>query len=166
MINKKLGVILVLVSVLLTVIFYALVSNTYSEADRLGCFGDPACGKIDTSINIVHFAFGIIGFVLALGVYLIFFYSGEEAILRRLEEEKNRKLEEDSFAIISKALDDNEKNILSAIKEQSGISQNTLVLRTGLSKSKVSEVLKGFEKKKLIRREKRGKINYVFLCDF
>jgi len=165
-INKKLGVILILVSVLLAGIFYVLVDTNYSKAEQLGCYGDPACGQIDASINIIHFAFGIIGFVLALGVYLIFFYSGEEAILRRLEEEKNKQLANDSFSIMSKALDENEKNILNAVREQEGISQNTLVLRTGLSKSKVSEVLTSFEKKNLVRREKRGKINYVFLCEF
>ncbi len=163
LINKKIGVILIFVSFLLVGIFYSLVSTTYNKAEQLGCFGDPVCGEIDMSINIIHFAFGIIGFVLALGVYLIFFYSGEEAILRRLEEEKNKRIEEDTFAILSKAMDEYEKKIFEAIREQDGISQNTLVLRTGFSKSKVSEVLKDFEKKNLVRREKSGKINHVFL---
>ena len=60
-------------------------------------------------------------------------------------------------------LDENEKKILKAIHEQYGIEQNTLVLRTDLSKSKVSLVLSDFEKKNLIKRVKKGKTYQIFL---
>lgn len=165
MIGKRLGVLFIVLGVLVAVLLYVFTSTLYVEAEQLGCFGDPQCVSIDTSINTMHFAFGIVGFILALGFYFIFFYSGEKAILERLENEKNLKLGDDKFSILLRALDDNQKRILSLVREQDGLSQSTLVLRSGLSKAKVSEVLSDFEKKKLVKREKKGKVNYIFFLE-
>ena len=165
MINRRLGLVFISLAVLVGVVLFFFISTLHAEGEQLGCFGDAVCGKIDTSLNVMHFAFGIVGFILALGVYLLFFYSGEQAILKRLEDEKERKLSDDTHSIMMRAMDKHEKNIFSAIKEQNGISQSTLVLRSGLSKAKVSEVLSGFEKKNLVRKEKKGKVNHIFLVD-
>lgn len=51
------------------------------------------------------------------------------------------------------------------MRGQEGIEQNTLCLRTGLSKSKVSLVLGAFEKKNIIRREVKGKTYSIFLTE-
>jgi uncharacterized membrane protein len=62
-------------------------------------------------------------------------------------------------------LDENEQKVLKVVKEQQGISQASLVLRTGLSKSKVSEILTSFEKKNLIRRKTNGRTRSVYLIE-
>ena len=69
------------------------------------------------------------------------------------------------FELILKAMDENEKNMLKAIKEQEGITQSTLRYRADLSKAKVSQILTGFEKKNLVRRTAKGKTYSVHLIE-
>ena len=95
----------------------------------------------------------------------MFFSTSEEAILRRLEEEKNMKLQEDKFELVLKGMDENEKKVLKAIREQNGITQSTLKFRADLSKAKISQVLTDFERKNLIRREEKGKTYELFLSE-
>ena len=60
-------------------------------------------------------------------------------------------------------LDEDEKKVLTAVKEQDGISQSTLKYRVDLSKTKLSMVLSQLEKKGLVAKVKKGKINNIFL---
>ena len=60
-------------------------------------------------------------------------------------------------------LDEDEKKVMQAVKEQDGISQSTLRYRTDLSKTKLSMVLKELEEKNLIAKVKKGKINNIFM---
>jgi uncharacterized membrane protein len=62
-----------------------------------------------------------------------------------------------------KALDPFEQKVIEAIREQNGITQNTLRLRTNMSKSKLSIVLKELERRELIKRVGKGKTLSVFL---
>ena len=71
--------------------------------------------------------------------------------------------EDERFEIILKALDDYEKKVLKAVREQDGITQNTLRLRTDMSKAKLSYVLQELEKRNLIKRSPKGKTLEVFL---
>lgn len=161
--NKRLGIILVIFAIVLFVLILQFNSALNKESRKTGCFPTEECTKIESSLSIIHVFLGIITFLFALGFYIIVFYKGEEAIIKRLEEEKEAKLKESKFEIMLRMLDDNEKKIFKAIKEQPGIEQNTLTIRTNLSKSKVSEVLKNFESKNLIKRKKKGKTFSIFL---
>ncbi len=60
-------------------------------------------------------------------------------------------------------LNEDEKKILSAVKDQDGITQHTLGLRTDLHKSKLSIIVGILERKGLIKKEKKGKTNKIFL---
>ena len=71
--------------------------------------------------------------------------------------------EEEKFNILLKGLNHDEKKILNAVKEQDGITQQTLRLRTDIHKSKLSIVLDGLEKKGLVTRKEKGKTKQVFL---
>ncbi|MFT4261495.1 MAG: helix-turn-helix transcriptional regulator [Candidatus Woesearchaeota archaeon] len=162
MINKKLGVVFIILALVISVILYMMSGALRAEAEILGCYENIGCANIESSLTMTHFAFGIIGFLLSLGVYLLFFYTGEKQILEALKEQKERELKEQKFDIILSVLDPFESKILKDVKEQDGIGQRTLVIRTGFSKSKVSEVLKSLETKKLIKRVKKGKTNQVY----
>ncbi len=166
MINRKLGFLLLGIGLVFLTLLVVIANNFYDRAEQLGCFPDTeACIAVDSSLTVTHIGFGVIGFILALGTYLLFFYSGEQAIISRLEEEKVRALKADKISLIMRAMDDSEQRVFRMVAEQDGISQSTLVLRSGLSKAKVSEILSNFEAKKLLKRVKKGKINFVYCLE-
>ena len=71
----------------------------------------------------------------------------------------------DKFSLLLRPLDESERKVLVAIKEQEGITQSTLRYRADLSKAKVSQILTDFEKKQLIERKEKGKTYSVFLTE-
>src|SRR3989344_3448816 len=91
--NKKIGVSLLVLSVILLIIFVVIIRVLNQEIEALGCFERPGCQTIETSLTIVHFAFGVFGFLFALSFYLFFFSKGDEAIVQRLENDSLRNLE-------------------------------------------------------------------------
>ena len=161
--NKKIGITLIIVGIILLIIFLIVIRSLNQEIQALGCYQDPGCKKVETSLSIVHFAFGGFGFLFALGFYLLFFSRGEEAIVKRLEEDTQKKLQEDAFSILSKGLDSFEKKALDIIRQEEGITQSTLRLRVDMSKAKLSQVLTNLEKKGLIRREQQKKTLALYL---
>ncbi len=161
--NKKLGGVLFVLAIMLLVIFLFVIRSLNQEIESLGCYPNVGCQKIETSLTIVHFAFGAFGFLFALGFYLLFFTKGEEAIVRRLEEDTKKKLGTEKLSILLKGLDEFEKKAFLAVREQDGITQNTLRLRVDMSKAKLSQVLSELEKKDLIRREPQGKTLKVYV---
>ena len=163
--NKKVGWILLVFSVILLVIFIFIIRSLNTQAQELGCFQDGGCLKIESSLSIVHFAFGIFGFMFALAAYLLFFSKGEEAIVRRLEKDTDKRLQENKFDIFLRGLDEYEKKVVQAVREQPGITQNTLRLRTGLSKAKLSLVVTDLEKRNILRRVEKGRTFEVHLAE-
>ncbi|MBS3119907.1 MarR family transcriptional regulator [Candidatus Woesearchaeota archaeon] len=107
---------------------------------------------------------------ILFGIYLGFVDRTQDRLVRTsrelakaIENQTINKKEEHDFELLLKGLDADEQKVLKAVKGQDGISQSTLVLRTDLSKSKVSMVLAGFEKKGLVKKVQEGKINRVYL---
>ncbi len=161
--KRKLGVVLIVLSFvfLLFLIYFNL--DFSKKSTTLGCNVNEECAKVQDLLNVTNVGFGFFGFMLALGFYIIFFSKSEELVLKRLEDHKKNRTEDDKFSIILKALDDYEKRVLKAVKEQDGITQNTLRLRTDMSKAKLSYVLQELEKRNLVKRIKKGKTLEVWL---
>ena len=84
-------------------------------------------------------------------------------LISLLTDANKKELKEDKFELLLSALDEDEKKVIKAIKEQDGITQATLRIRTDLSKTKLSFILADLEKKDLIRKVVQGKTNQVFL---
>ncbi len=161
--NKKLGILLIILAFLVGGLLLFYNSQLTEKSQEAGCFTNPDCLPIERNLSITHFAVGIFSFILALGFYLLFFNKTEKIILDKLNEEKNNKIKEEKFDIILSALDNYEKQVMKAVKEQDGITQNTLMLRTNMSKAKLSYVLQELEKRNLIKRLPEGKTLKVFL---
>lgn len=160
--NKKLAIIFIVFSVVFLgflIMFNSSLSSDYNDS----CVMDSDCQIIQQKISFAHVGFGIFGFMLGLGFYILLFNKSEERILKRLEEEKDKKISYEKFDIILKALDDYEVKVLKAVKEQDGITQNTLRLRTNISKAKLSYVLQELEKRNLIKRIQKGKTLSIWL---
>ncbi|MBI3036123.1 MarR family transcriptional regulator [Candidatus Woesearchaeota archaeon] len=162
--NKKLGFVILSFSIVASVLAFGFMGFLGKQTTALQCYPTNECQRVQSLTSLSHIAVGLISFIGALGFYLLFFSTSEEAILKRLEEEKNMRVEQDKFELIIKAMDDNERKVLKAIKEQEGITQSTLKFRTDLSKAKVSQILTDFEKKRLVKREAKGKTYAVYLA--
>jgi len=163
--NKKLGFIILSFSIIASILSFGFMGVLGKQTTSLQCYPTSECQRVESLLGLSHVAVGLISFIAALGIYLLFFSTSEEAILRRLEEEKDNKIEQSKFELVLKAMDDNEKKVLKAIREQEGVTQSTLKYRTDLSKAKVSQILTSFEKKHLIKREARGKTYAVYLTE-
>ena len=161
--NKKLGGLLIVISVLLGIFVYNLIFNLNKTNTQLNCAPSTECINLVSYLNYSHIAVGLIFSILSLGVYLLLFSRSEEAIIKRLENDKKAKIRGDRFNLLLSAFDENEQNVLKAVKEQNGITQNTLRYRTNLSKSKISQILKDLELKNIIKREAKGKTYSVYL---
>jgi hypothetical protein len=173
--NKKLGIILIVFSLLMLILLGIIRTNVISayqaEIDSYllageACPSDPELcpheqrSRSQTPIYITGvFLFGI----MALGVYLIFFEKSQKEIVSALGKQKEMKIEEEKFEILLKGMDADERKVIKAVKEQDGITQQTLRLRTDMHKSKLSIVLDGLEKKNLIKRTVKGKTKQVYL---
>jgi len=161
--NKKLGVLMIIISLVFGIFITYFNVNLSDKSDNLGCTPNQECKSVENFLTLTNIAFGFFGFMLALGFYLLFFNKTEQAILKRLEDEKNAKIEEEKFSYIMKALDEYEKRVLILVREQEGITQNTLRLRANLSKAKLSYVLQELEKRNLVKRIPKGKTLEVHL---
>ena len=153
--KQKLGVLLIIFSIIFLGFIFYFNDNLYSRADDLGCNVNEECAQIEKSISITNIGFGFFGFMFGLGFFILLF-DKDDKLAKRINEDER-------FEIILKALDDYEKKVLKAVREQDGITQNTLRLRTDMSKAKLSYVLQELEKRNLIKRSPKGKTLEVFL---
>ena len=165
--NKKLGIILIIVCALLGVLVFTFQNalNIQAEATcqceemQLGGFcPHEKQTNWQTYVGII-----LISAITALGVYLIFFEKSQKEIISTLKKQKKIQTEEEKFDILLKGLNKDEQKVIKAVKEQDGITQATLRLRTDLHKSKLSIILDGLEKKGLTTRKTKGKTKQVFL---
>jgi ribosomal protein S25 len=161
--NKKLGVILVLIALVVGSVLFYYNSQLIEQSQEMGCFANVDCLPLEKGLSVSHFAIGIFSFILALGAYLLFFNKTEEAILKKLEDEKNQKIEDMKFGILLRALDSFERKVVSVVRDQPGITQSTLRLKTDMSKAKLSYVLQDLEKKGIVKRVSKGKSLSVYL---
>ncbi len=166
--NKKLGIIMVVFCIFIAVIFFSF-KNQLKDMNESSCTCEEmqdggVCSAEQNNYGTIDFvALGIIFSMLALGFYLIFFEKSQKEIIQTLENHKKIQTEDEKFDIMTKAMDEYEKKVLKAIREQDGVTQSTLRYRTDLSKSKLSSILSDFESKGLIKRVPKGKTMEIYL---
>ena len=161
--HKKIGVIILILSVLSAVWIYSFVGNVENQALQKSCYQTAEGSNLGATVNYSHIGIGIIFSLISLGLYLLFFYSSEQALYKKIESEMKNLQKEDKLKIIEMLLSDNERKVLHAIREREGISQYLLRVRTDLSKATISQILATFEKRGLIKREPDGKTYAVYL---
>ena len=165
--NKIIGTILLVVCLVLGFLIFTF-NNTLNAQAEASCDcvemqESGVCPMENQTPWQIYLGIILISGIAALGIYLIFFEKSQKEIAKILEKQKHIQLKEEKFDILLMGLNDDEKKILKAVKEQDGITQQTLRLRTDLHKSKLSIVLDGLEKKELIARKEKGKTKQVFL---
>ncbi len=156
--NKKLGLILIIIGILLATSLYLIkIREDFMiqkvVVDQGSCFlDDGTCLHKDRDLTFYYIGWFVSSILVALGIYLILFDKSQKEIVKTLEKQKHIQIEEEKFNILLKGLSKDEQTVISAIKQQDGITQTTLRLRTDLHKSKLSIVLNELEKKDLIAR--------------
>lgn len=165
--NKKLGILLIIICIAFGFIVYAF-NSALADTHQASCecedmVEDGFCPMEPRTSWQVYLGTIIITALAALGIYLIFFEKSQKEILSTLERQKQITKKEEKFEILLKGLSDDEQKVIKAVKEQDGITQQTLRLRTDLHKSKLSIILNGLEKKGLVKKIPKGKTNQIFL---
>ncbi|MBI1972405.1 hypothetical protein HYS50_00175 [Candidatus Woesearchaeota archaeon] len=161
--NKQLGILIIAITVVLGSILVTYIQNTKTTSESTGCYQNKECVTLATTLNVSHLGIGLLFALLSLGVYLIFFTRGEQALYTYLEREKKHLQQDQKLKIVHMLLDENERKVFDAILNQEGISQQALRYRTDLSKAAISEIVTSFEKKDLIKRVPQGKTYTIFL---
>lgn len=157
--NKKLGILLIVIGLLVGGMFLYYNNTLLGQSEEQGCYEESSCMTIERGLTVSHIGIGIFAFIISLGFFQLFFNKTEENIMKRLEEEK----EKEKFDFALKFLDSFEAKILRIVKGQDGITQNTLRLKTDMSKAKLSYVLQDLEKRGLIKRVEKGRTLSIFL---
>ncbi|MEK6926235.1 MAG: MarR family transcriptional regulator [Nanoarchaeota archaeon] len=157
--NKKLGIILIIIGLIVGALILYYINVLSSRAEVLGCFNNPDCLPIERGLSVSHIGIGVFAFIIALGFYLIFFNKTEDRLIKRFGEEKDN----DKFEFAMKFLDPFEAKVLRKIREENGVTQSTLRLKLDMSKAKLSYVLQDLEKRGLIKRVEKGKTLAIYL---
>ncbi len=159
--NKKLGLIVIGISILFGVLTYGL-GTQLNELREDSCACTDSCREHQPPY-LIYGSIAVIFSSLSLGVYLLFFERSHQTLVNRLREDSAVKSREEKFNLILMGLNADEQRVLTAIKEQDGITQHTLGIRTSLHKSKLSIIVGILEGKGLVKKEKKGKTNQLFL---
>ena len=169
MINKKtLGISLLIISLIFLsslIIFYIQINRVIDELTKVNggnCFINGVCTEKQSLFPVFLGLFAIL-INLLISSYLIFINKSEIKINEYIENDKEIKENEKKFEFLLKGLDEYEKKVIRAVKEQDGISQSTLRIRTDMSKAKLSMVLSNLEKKNLIKKIADGKFNKIYI---
>ncbi len=167
--NKKLGIIILIIGILVAGTILVIKINEDLIINKIieeqgSCFlSDGTCLHSDRNYTLYIVGWIFSALILALGGYLVFFEKSQKEIISTLKKQKHIQIEEEKFDILLKGLTKDEQKVIKAVKEQDGITQQTLRLRTDLHKSKLSIILDGLEKKELVARKEKGKTKQVFL---
>lgn len=173
--RKILGTIVIGISIifLVSLVIFKIQIDTLTDQLMIEtggtCIKDNKCLHEQSDFPM-YIGIAIIFVTLALGIYLIAFEKSREYIesmqrelVSSLKENKKKQDKNERFEFLLKALNDEEKKIMKAVKEQDGIEQSTLRIRTDLSKTKLSVILTELEKKNLVKKVAEGKKNKIYL---
>lgn len=161
--KRKIGVTIIVVSLLLGIVLLNLIWHGRQTADDEGCFQNAECNALAYTLNTSHLGIGFLFALLSLGIYLIIFGRAEESLLQQLHEQKQHLNREEKLKIVTMLLSENEKRVFDTLLKEEGITQNTLCIKTNLSKGALSQILTDFERKDIIVRQPKGKTYAVYL---
>ncbi len=173
--NAKIGIGILILSILF-LLFFVSYKIKYNELVELqmdlsggSCIKEGQCIH-DKDDLLSYLGIGLVAVTFSLGTYLLFFgrqqkimEEKQEKIIQRLEVKNLEQEKDEKFSFLLKGLTEDEKKILSSIREQDGLLQSTLRIRTSMSKTKLSFVLKDLQEKGLIAKVPEGKKNKVYL---
>jgi uncharacterized membrane protein len=170
--QKQIGTILIIIGILLGGFVYFAKSREDAAIklfvqEQGSCFlEDGTCLHASQEISLYIIGWILSAALIVLGGYLIFFDKTQKVLAEhqlKVSSALQEAKKDDKFEAFLAGFPKDEQDILKAIKEQEGIQQATLRFRTGISKTKLSLLLKSLEEREIISRKSSGKTNEVYL---
>lgn len=178
-VNKLVGILLVVFSLILIIVIGIVKVNVDTQSEFL-------CDQIDKDPDLTMaqcpahnnnnswlflIAFGVLFLGLGFGIYTLFtfyninsFGSSVNYGVTTKQSKQHLSKDNDYKEIDLSSLDEEEKTIYDKIKEKEGSAyQSDLVKETQFSKVKITRVLDKLEHKGIIERKRRGMTNIVVL---
>lgn len=112
----------------------------------------------EESISFLRYRLTL-AFILGMGAGVAFYLWAKPL-------EEGGKARERGYRVLERALSEDEVRLVALIRDNEGITQDSLRFRTDFSKSKVSSLLLNLEKKGIITRERLGRTYRVFISDW
>ena len=119
------------------------------------CSHGPTCTMYDTIAIQSGISLLIAGFVLLIGIFLVFAKPEEKIVIKKIKEKKK-------VPNIS-GLNSIEKGAVKIIQESGGIFQAELMEKLAIGKVGLTRLLDKLEAKQIIERKRRGMNNFVVL---
>jgi uncharacterized membrane protein len=155
--NKKVGLIIIGIAVLMSVI--VLIFNfTLKEITSQSCSMGTSCSMYGSITIQTLVSFSIIAIVLIIGI-AIFFAKPKEKIIVKMKKEKKKKIN-------LEGLDKKEKEVIAFLQNENGaVFQKALMDKLEIGKVGITRLLDKLEAKQLIERKRHGMNNIVVLRD-
>lgn len=164
--NKIVGYIIITIAAIIGFIIY-LFNKAMSKIVATTCTHGLTCTMWDTIEYQTNVSLAIMGFIIIIGLYLIFFGQDEKIItkIKKVHTQIDPKnITKANYKKIIDKLNEDEKKIFEKIIENQGsILQSELVKNIRFGKVKITRILDKLEGKHLIERKRRGMSNIVLL---
>lgn len=162
--NRVVGIIIIGIAVLIGLIIF-FFNRALTSITSAACTHGPTCVMWDTIDFQTNVSMGIMGFLVVVGLYLIFFGKEEKIVTKTIKEQiKPKQITKENYEKVMKELSADEKQVLEKIIEAQGtVFQSDLVDKTGFTKVKITRILDKLEGKDIIERKRRGMTNVVIL---
>ena len=164
--NRVVGFLIIGIAALIGFIIFSF-NAAMTDIVNTSCSHGTSCpmwGTIEFQTNL---SIGVMIFVIAIGLYLVFF-GEEEKIITKIktirQQIEPKKITKYNYQKIMNGLDKEEKLVLENIIESQGtMFQSELADKTGFTKVKITRILDRLEGRNLIERKRRGMTNVVIL---
>ena len=162
--NRNVGFLIMGVAVVIGVIVL-LFNAALTSIVNTSCSHGPTCPMYGEIKSQTYISVAIIGFVLIIGLVLIFSKENEKIVVKKVKPYTDAELKPKKFNRESmKNLEDDEKEIMNLLFENQGsMYQSAIAEKTDMNKVKVTRILDGLEAQGLVERKRRGMTNIVIL---
>lgn len=148
--NKHVGYLVVGISLLMGFIIYSF-NKALTDMVSTSCSHGESCPMWGTLEFQTNTSLALMGVIIAIGLYLIFFSDRGTVRLKKK-------------VFRPEGLEGDEKKVFQAVADSDGsILQSELAQNTGMTKVKTTRVLDRLEGKGMVERKRRGMTNIVIL---
>lgn len=172
------GITIIIISLIFFGSFYLIkteMDETYRQQminyEGGSCINEDGTCIHDNPLDWLFYLIYILDVVLFfVGVFLIVHGKNEIRIAEKLDNTaesikriKEKEENDNSFEAFLTPFSEEERKILRLIRNNEGLWQSTLRIKSGISKAKLSSILSELEEKGHITRQKKGKTYTIYL---